>query len=149
MQANKDYRSPDLGDYKKFFDDTPVALIRTDLESGKILMANNYAAEMLGFKSLQEMMEHGNILDYYEEEDRNQLIRFLRKNTVVKNYEIKLKPPSGPIWVSARLRINCDGTCIEGSLIDITETVKLREQNLHLLREIGKKLDTKIAALAG
>ncbi len=59
-----------------------------------------------------------------------------------------MQTPNKIIWVSARLRISCSGFCIEGSLIDITEKVQLRENQLCVLAEMGKKLDKKIASLA-
>lgn len=143
-----DYKMLDLEDYKSFFDETPVALIRTELKTGRFLMANKFAAQLFGFDSVEDLIAHGCTVDFYPVEDRRKLIQSLRKNGVVEGHEIKLQLPNKQIYVSVCLRINCDGSCIEGSLIDITEKVNLRENQLGLLTELGKKIDKKIASLA-
>lgn len=148
MQLNdKNYSQAELEDYKKFFDETPVALIRTDVKTGEFLMANNYAIHLFGFESFDGLKANCRTVDFYPPEDRKALIKILKKQSAVENYEIKMLLPHQTIWVSARLRINCGGTCIEGSLIDITEKVMIREKYLILLKDMGCKLD-KIAALA-
>lgn len=138
-----------LEDYKKFFDDTPVALIRTDIKTGEFLMANKFAAKLFGFESVEHLQQNAATIDLYSPEDRKKLIKILKKQGSVEDYEIRLELPSKILWVSARLHINCGGSCIEGSLIDITELVKLRNSQLSVLQEVGKKIDKKIAALAG
>lgn len=138
-----------LEDYKKFFDDTPVALIRTDLRTGEFLMANKYAAHMFGYPTVEELQACARTIDLYPPDERKALIRALKKQGSVEDYEICLKLPHKTLWVSARLHINCGGTCIEGSLIDITELVKLRNSQLGLMQEVGKKLDKRLAALTG
>ena len=138
-----------LEDYKKFFDDTPVALIRTDIKTGRFLMANKYAAKMFGFESVEDLQANASTVELYPPEERKKLIKLLKKQGSVEDYEIRLEFPSRILWVSARLHINCGGSCIEGSMIDITELVKLRNSQLSSMQEVGRKLDKKIAALAG
>lgn len=139
---------PTLEDYKKFFDETPVALIRTDLRTGEFLMANKYAARMFGFDSVDDLKKNGRTVDFYPPEDRKRLIVQIRRKGIVEDYEIKLQLPERVIWVSARLRINCGGSCIEGSLIDITSYVEAREQYLGRMKDIAVKLDKKLISLA-
>lgn len=141
--------NPDIDDYKKFFDETPVALIRTDIKTGKFLMANKFAAELLGFESVEELKEKATTIDFYPTEDRKKLIQRIRKIGLIENYEIKLKTPKKTVTVSVRLRMNCGGTCIEGSLIDITHYAEVRDNCLLAMKDISNKLDKKIASLAG
>jgi PAS domain S-box-containing protein len=134
-----------LEEYKKFFDETPVALIRTSIKTGNFLMANKYAAQMFGFDTPENLVQNAKITDYYPIEERKALIRKLRKESHVK-CEIGMTTPEGrEFWVSVRLRMNCDGHCIEGSLLDITELVRLREKELSVLQDVSKKLDNRIA----
>jgi PAS domain-containing protein len=141
--------SPDLRDYKQFFDETPVALIRTDINSGQFLMANLFAAKMFGYESPEELQHAATILDFYSKSDRKKLINEIKKNGVLENHLVKLKLLSGKdLWVSARLRINCGGTCIEGSLIDVTKYLIEKEVLLEKQNELSKKLDSKLTALA-
>jgi PAS domain S-box-containing protein len=142
---------PDLEDYKRFFDETPVALIRTDLKTGEFIMANRYAVAMFGFDSFDELKAKCSATDLYAGDmAREELLAKIKKHGMVQDYEIKFGLPNGKtIYVSARLRINCGGTCVEGSMIDITRFVELRDKHLAKLKEVSNKLDTKIAALAG
>ncbi len=131
--------------YKCFFDETPVALIQTDIETGEFLMANKCAATMLGFDTVEELKATVKTTDLYPASQRQRLIEIMKQNGKVEGFEIEFKLPNRTIWVSATLRINCEGQCIEGSLKDITESVELRQKQLRLLREVGKKLDKKLS----
>lgn len=139
----------ELTDYKKFFDDTPVALIRTDLKTGEFLMANKFAIQLLGYDNFDHLKKELRASDLYPSEDRKRLIHLLKRQGNIRGMELSLHlPGSRTIWVAAYLHINCDGHCIEGSLIDITELVEMRQKQLSILKEVGRKIDNKIAALA-
>jgi PAS domain-containing protein len=138
---------PSADEYKKFFDETPVALLRTDLSTGRFLMANKFAVALFGFQSFDEMSCKAKVTDFYSKEDRDRLIEQIRKHGLVESYEIKFNINNKDVWVSARLRINCGGSCIEGSLIDISYYVEFKNKHLSSMEEMGKKLDKTIAAL--
>lgn len=137
-----------LMEYKEFFDESPVALVRTCLKSGKILMANKMAAQMLGFDTIPQLMENLRSTDLYSIKDRAKLISEIRKNGSITKYELKLTLPDGKeIWASANMHINCGGDCIEGSLIDITELVTLRNQQLKLAQQLSSDLNMRLESL--
>lgn len=135
-------------DYKRFFEEMPVGLIRTDLKTGEILLANQYAAQLFGFDTVEELKSKIKTVDVYPMAERRKLIQKIRKQGQVQGYEIKLNLSGKTVYLSAHLKINCGGTCIEGTLLDITELVQLRNQQLMLLKEVGRQIDTKIATLA-
>ena len=132
-------------DYKSFFDDAPLALLRTDIETGKFIMANKFAANLLGCKSVEELLNK-NAIDFYSSAVRNRLVRKLKRNKEIHDHEIQMYVNGKSIWVRANLRIN--GNCIECFLTDITEIVQLREKELTKLKNISEKLDIKMASLA-
>ena len=138
-------------EYVKFFDDTPVAFIRTDLETGEFLMGNKLAAEMLGFDSVDDLIEHGNSRSLYPNEERQKLIKALKRNGEVKRYELRFTLPNGEVvWAAANLHINCGGSCIEGVLVDITETKKqevdVRNSQLKRIQDINAKIAQVLSA---
>ena len=138
----------DQEDYRIFFDDAPMALLRTDLATGKFLMANKFAAMLFGCKSVEELLTKTST-DYYTQLARNRLIRKLRKTGTLQDQEIQLHLPDGrQVWVKANLRINCGGSCIECFLSDITELVEMREKELNKLKSLSDKIDMRMAALA-
>lgn len=141
---------PTVEDYKQFFEESPVALVRTDLKTGAFLMANKFAAHLFGYDSVDDLKAKARSTDLYPAEERRKLVQRLKKKGVVENYEIQMTLPGGrAVWVSACLRLSGDGRYIEGSYIDITELVHLRTHSLVCLKETGRKLDQKIKALAG
>lgn len=134
-------------DYKTFFDDAPLALLRTDLETGQFLMANKFAATLLGCESVEELLTKRSS-DYYSATIRNKLIRKLKKNGTIQDQEIEMNVNGKHIWVKANLRINCGGKCVECFLSDITELVEMRERELLKMKCLSDKIDVKMAALA-
>lgn len=146
--TNRKETEAELEEYKKFFEESHVALFRTDLETGEFLMANQFAAEMLGFENVQDLISGIKSTDIYSSDQRKDLIKKLKRGEV-KDYEIKLNINGKEKWVSANMHINCNGTCIEGSLFEITSLIKLRDKNLKILKRVGKELEKKITGLAG
>ena len=134
-------------DYKTFFDDAPLALLRTDLETGKFLMANKFAATLLGCDSVEQLLEK-DYSDFYCTAVRNKLIKKLKRSGIVEDQEMQMNVNGKQIWVRANLKINCGGTCIECYLSDITELVELRERELIKMKSLSDKIDIKMAALA-
>lgn len=138
----------ELEEYKEFFNEAPVALFRTDLKTGQFLMANKYAAEMLGFDSVESLLMNLKSTDLYSHDDRKALIKRLRRSEIT-DHEIKLAVKGKDRWVSANMHINCGGSCIEGSLVDITSLVELRDKNLVMLKKVGEQIEKRIISLAG
>jgi PAS domain S-box-containing protein len=146
----------DNPNYIHFFEDTPVAFLRTEIESGKFMMANKSCAGLLGYNSVKELMAEEKTSDLYVDKgQRKKLLNKLRKSGRVEGYEIELKLRDGRhVWVSAHLHMNCDGKCIEGSLIDITYhkemEKRLEEANadsLLQMQSVSAKLDASLAEL--
>jgi PAS domain S-box-containing protein len=135
-------------DYKTFFDDAPIALLRTDIDTGKFLMGNSFAANILGCRSVEELLTKQSS-DFYSPKIRNQLIRKLKKSGTLQDQEVEMKLPNGnSIWIKMNLRINCGGTCIECFMSDITELVELRKKELIKMQSLSEKIDLKMASLA-
>lgn len=137
-------------DYKVFFDDAPVALVRTNVDTGEFEMANNFAATLFGCESVEELIENHKSTDFYPDEIRHKLINKLKHQGVIEAEEIELQlPDDRKVWVKANFRLNCGGTCIECFLTDITEIIRLKNKHFLSMKAVSEKLDTKIAALCG
>lgn len=135
-------------DYKRFFDEAPLALFRTDLVTGKFLMANRFAASLLGCESVEDLLQK-KATDFYPKVTRARLMRKLKKTGTLQNHEVELVLPDGKkLWVRAHMTINCGGTCIECFLQDITEFVVLRDKELIKMKVLSDKIDVRMATLA-
>ena len=136
--------------YKKFFDETPVGLLRTNLLSGEFLMANYHCVELLGFDSIDDLLKNGRSTDlYYDKRERQKFINIMQKSGSVTKYETRIRLRAGRLLsVEANMQINCNGVSIEGSLINITEQKeaelaleKVRNEGLAKLNQMNDKLD--------
>ena len=151
--AELQHLEEELQEYKKFFDETPVAFMRTDLRTGKFLLANNYCATLLGYDSIEELIKNERDNTMYSKEDRQRLIQRIKKEGSVEGYEIKLHLKSGKtVWVSAWLHVNCGGSCLEGTLIDITfqkeaefELLSIKNKQLKSMKGLKEKLETIVS----
>jgi PAS domain S-box-containing protein len=142
-----------LKEYKKFFEEAPVGLCRFDIRTGRFIMANVHCARMFGYEDVSSLLEGTDTLSKLCGRDEKQkLITRLKKEGEIVGYEMKMIPQSSfPIWVSAHLHINCGGTCIQGTLIDITNQKKaefelesMKSKQLVRMRSINNKLDNMI-----
>ena len=119
--------------FRVLFEEIPVPLYRTT-PSGRIIAANRALAELLGFDSIDELLDR-NALEFFvapAERDRSGAI--LEKESVVNGFEEELIRKDGVrIWVADSSRIIRDEkgevVCYEGALIDITQR---RRAEVHL-----------------
>jgi diguanylate cyclase (GGDEF)-like protein/PAS domain S-box-containing protein len=131
----------------------PVGLYRTTPD-GKILEASSALVEMLGFPDY-DTLSFVNIPDelYVDPEDRVNEHNLLKKEGIVRDYELKLNKRNGEmIWVRDNVRAIKDENgniyCYEGSLEDITERKQMEEAE-HRQRVFAESLRDTAAALSG
>lgn len=130
-----------LADFKDFFENAPVALLRKDAKTAKIVMANQRAVDLLGFSSEEELQNSHKTTDFYSKELRDKLIKLLKKHNTIEGYEIEMKLPTKVIWVAMNLSLSKDKHFIDVAMIDITDAVNAKNSQLVKMREISSKLD--------
>jgi len=140
-----------LSVYKEFFEEAPVALIRSNIETGRILMANKYCANLFGYDTTEELLERERTTNLYESlDERKRLIETIRKRGQVKNYELKLHLHNGKeIWVSAAMHFSRNLSCLEGCLVNITDQKAAKEaqaSHLRAMLEMNRKLDQALTS---
>lgn len=101
---------------------------------GYIVMANQSMAEMFGHDTYEQMIGMHMKEIYFKPADRDKMIKILKKDKVLKNYELLLKKKDGtPVWTICNIRMMIDkngkirGT--EGLIRNINE-LKLAEKAL-------------------
>ncbi|MDD3558382.1 MAG: PAS domain-containing protein [Melioribacteraceae bacterium] len=101
---------------------------------GKIELANDALANMLGFDSVQEMLDELNNIKklYKHHKDREFLIDRLAKQGFVRYYEIEANHKSGKqLWLSinAVSSLNPEGEVVyEGTMNDISERMEAEQK---------------------
>lgn len=133
-----------LHEYKKFFDEATVGLCRFDIRSGRCLMANEHCCHMLGYSDEAALLASGEtLLKMLGKDEKQALMGRLKREGQVQGYEIRLTSSHRSLWVSAYLHVNCGGSCIQGTLIDITTQKKVEGE----LESVKAKQITRLAAI--
>lgn len=119
--------------FRSIFENSALGIFRTNPD-GKIEMANEALADMLGFKSVQEMLEElSNIKNLYKHlKDREFMVDQLTKQGFVRYYEVEANHKSGEqLWLSinAVASSNPEGEVVyEGTMHDISVRKKAEQK---------------------
>ncbi|HNP98962.1 MAG TPA: PAS domain S-box protein, partial [Bacteroidia bacterium] len=118
--------------YTLLFERNLAGVYRTTL-AGKILDCNEAFARMMGYDSKAELLTHHTYDLYNKSEDRDKFIADLILNSVLTNYESKLKRRDGSeVYllenVSFIKNSEFGSDIIEGIAIDMTDRVEAGEQ---------------------
>lgn len=121
--------------YKNLYDNALVGMWRSRISDGKLLKTNNVHAKMSGFSSPDEALNSNfKLSSLYPKETRKKLIKLLKKNGSVSNFEAHLTYPDGKeqdISISAKIFPQKD--YMEGVVIDITELRKAQVEKMEAL----------------
>lgn len=128
-----------MKDYKKFFDEAPIALCRTEVKTGKFLMANEFTARLLGYESVEDLLANCRSVDLYPDKSiRQKMIKQLQEEgSIIADLEFKTKDKT--IWVRGHLRLY--GEWIDCYLEDISELVALRDSMNEVASELEKRIE--------
>lgn len=136
--------------YRKIFDGA-VEGIYQSTPDGKLTVANQAMANILGYESPRELIDSISSIDeqiYVDPKSRQHYKKILERDGFVQGFEVELvRKDGGVIWVSDHTRIvkNAKGKTIyyEGIMEDLTEKKKLQEHLMH-----SQKMEA-IGTLAG
>jgi len=134
--------------YRALFDSTVIGTIVIEAETMKVMIANQAAAEMLGFSSAEEVIGV-NPLDSIPPEDRESVSELMTKEFfeqyLRRTHELRMITQDGrEIWISANgARIMHEGRLAGlASFTDITERKKMEEALKHAAEEWRKTFDS-------
>ncbi|MDP4174359.1 MAG: ATP-binding protein [Bacteroidota bacterium] len=132
--------------YEIIFNYLSVGVFKTTL-SGKLVNANSALASILGYSSVEELLNADLEEQIYSDKfDRQRLFDILEKSAQVNNFRSSLKRKDGsPIFVSLDVKVFCSAEDKEkyliGSLRDITEDVILENEYLNNLGKLKSELE--------
>ncbi|MBW2491173.1 MAG: PAS domain S-box protein [Deltaproteobacteria bacterium] len=119
--------------YRNMYQNAVQGMFQSRL-SGELIRVNPAYARILGYDSVDEVMslKEGSDKFYFSSEDRDRMIRAVRKKGAVANHELQLKRKDGkPVWILANIRyIESDetGGILEGILVDNTKKKALEKE---------------------
>jgi PAS domain S-box-containing protein len=126
-------------DYRSFFENSPVGFCRTTFADGRFLMANLSCAQLLGYSTVDELLQTKSILMYDDENARLEILDKLKENQNIYKHEVKIQKPDGSVvWIAITAHRISD--YIEGFLEDITNEKELKEQISNIRQQEVDKL---------
>lgn len=121
-------------EYRKLVNNALVGVYSSTFE-GRLTFANKALSDMFGFASPDEMMSSGTLARYKNPQDRELLIRNLKKTGKVDSMELELLTKTGEVR-NILLNAVLDGEVISGMVVDITSRKRyeheLFERNVEL-----------------
>lgn len=140
---------------EELFRRLPVALYRS-APDGSLLAANPALAELLGYSSLEQLMEATNsVASYYTDPSKRELwLKQISEAGEVLDFDIELRRADGStVWVqdTARGVFDEDGNLVycEGALIDMTEKVKAKKARDEFVATVSHELRNPMSVLLG
>jgi len=120
-----------------FFRESTVAFCRTEVGTGKFVLANQALANILGC-TLEDLKENYLSSDLYPQEVRQDLIRELNEKGVA-DQTLELHIPNGKhLWIMGHFRL--DGDFIDCVLSDISVMSELQDKQQKMSEEIDSRL---------
>jgi len=130
LERSEPYPNSSAKGFAEFIQTLPVAVFRETLD-GRIVYCNKALAEMLGFESSAELIDHPMTHFYRSAEDRDLLLSAVMKSGRVVDAPVSLKRRDGrPIWcrLTAKAFMDEDGILVhlDGVLRDATRELERR-----------------------
>ena len=134
--------------FRVLSESSPIIISVTRMADSTILYVNKSYLEVLGYK-YEELIGKKAVNVYLDPDERKTMIRQLKKQGFLRNYEVRLKKADGtPFWASTSVRfINYSGEpAIMAASFDITELKQAEQQKIQLTNSIQQEKD-RLSAL--
>jgi PAS domain S-box-containing protein len=132
--------------YRDLVNNSPVGIYTTNIK-GDILFVNEALARMAGYGSPAELMEKGVLATYKHGSDRDLLLKTLREQGKISNFEFEFVRKNGDT-IRASLSAVLEGELLSGMILDITERKQAEEERERLILDLKEAL-AKIKTLSG
>lgn len=133
-------------EYRSLLDEVAQPVVRVDINSGRFIVVNQPAAVLFGHYSPTTIESQAKITDYCNPEEWDELVSYVKKERSIY-YDLKLHINGTQRWVKSKLRLNCGGSCIEGTMRDVTDNVIASSHELNRLVKIATQLDSLLATM--
>ncbi|MDP9194474.1 MAG: EAL domain-containing protein [Acidobacteriota bacterium] len=113
--------------YRTLFERNLAGVFRTGAD-GRILECNDACARIFGFESRDEFLAADASDLYFDDTERERVVKMLREQRQISNFELRLRRRDGStVWVLENVSL-LEGDILEGTIIDITDRKHAQEQ---------------------
>ncbi|MBE9002142.1 PAS domain S-box protein [Nostoc sp. LEGE 12447] len=126
--------------FRNLFENSQFGILRSRIDDGLILDANQRLAELLGYSSVADLIGGTKFTtDFYANpSDRQRIITELREKGSLNNFELQFYQCNGKAhWGLFSLRLNLEDNCLEAVVADINDRKQV-EADLHRSNAILK-----------
>ncbi|MFN6558423.1 MAG: PAS domain S-box protein [Nostoc sp. ChiSLP01] len=114
--------------FRRLFENSQFGILRSRLEDGLVLDANQRFAELLGYSCVADVIGKFTTDFYTNSSDRQHLLTQLRQKGSLNNFELKFHRCDGEVrWGLFSLRWNVEDSCLEAVVADITDRKQAEE----------------------
>ena len=123
--------------YRKLVENSAIGVFQSKV-SGDIIYVNHAVAAILEFEDREELIMLGSFVRYKHPEHREELIRHLKTNGRIENYEAELLTKHGNIRI-VLFNIVINNEILDGTIVDITDRKNAEQalRNAQKLESIG------------
>ncbi len=109
--------------YKNLFNQAHVGIFSSRLSDGKFMECNEYLASMMGYDTIEEVLEDFIGSEHYvNNDDREKILEMVKKNGFIENREVQVTKKDGtPYWANYSVNLDLERQRLEGIVIDITK----------------------------
>lgn len=155
QSADREEVSTSIGGIEGLISRLPVALYRS-APDGSLLAGNPALASLLGYSSLEELMEQIDSVEsvYVDPSKREVWLNQIAESGEVHDFDVEFRRRDGDtVWVqdTARAVYDDEGIILycEGALIDVTEKVKAKKARDEFVATVSHELRNPISVLLG
>lgn len=137
MQAEQKLRNSEAL-YRDLYENSLVAIVSTDLKTGKPITVNDRAFELFGYKSKEEFLRMFDPISHFANpEERGGNIKIVTEEGKMVNKLQELKRKDGTyFWAKLFVKLNTEKDLAQTVLIDVTEQVRSREILAEKIKEL-------------
>lgn len=110
--------------YRNLFENAQVGMVRSDIETGKVLAINQSLADILGY-TINELLQMPGPVGWHDPRDRKKFVEALQRDGQVVNFEADVHTKTGEVrTVLMSTRLFPEEGFAEGTVVDITDRKK-------------------------
>jgi PAS domain S-box-containing protein len=129
--------------YRAIFNNAQLGISQSTMSDGKIVQANERAAEILGYKSAEDLIKNYVGADAWIVADqREKMTSVAQEEGYVQEVQAEIRCPDGSRrWIRSSISTDFEEGLINSFFVDATETV----QSLDELAKLNNELEVRVA----